>query len=65
MTTLAYVRRSVVNRFLSQRRRSLELVTDRVPDRGAGGDGHDQLIDRDQLRRILRAVRPDFAATRR
>ncbi len=50
---LAYVRRSVVNRFLSQRRRSLELVTDRVPDRVGVGDGHDQLIDRDQLRRIL------------
>ena len=50
---LAYVRRSVVNRFLSQRRRNLELVTDRIPDRSDGGDGQDRMIDRDQLRRIL------------
>lgn len=50
---LAYVRRSVVNRFLSQRRRNLELVTDRVPEGPPTGSHHDQLVDRDQVRRIL------------
>ncbi|HEX2902272.1 MAG TPA: SigE family RNA polymerase sigma factor [Jatrophihabitans sp.] len=49
---VAYVRRSVVNRFLSQRKRRLELVTDRVPERSDPGDG-DRLLDRDQLRRML------------
>jgi len=50
---LAYVRRSVVNRFLSLRQRgAMELATDRIPDRGHPA-GTDQALDRDQVRRLL------------
>jgi RNA polymerase sigma-70 factor (sigma-E family) len=55
----AYVRRSLVNRFLNQRRRpsSAELVLAALPER-AGTDFSQLLVDRDLLRRILAGL-PD------
>lgn len=56
---LAYVRRSVVNRYLNQQRRraTTELTLDSVPERGraysARPDFTTGLADRDQLRRAL------------
>jgi RNA polymerase sigma-70 factor (sigma-E family) len=63
---LAYVRRSVVNRFLNQRRAKAgsELPLDSVPERGRADSGAGRpdfttgLADRDQLRRAL-AVLPE------
>ncbi|HEX7355010.1 MAG TPA: SigE family RNA polymerase sigma factor [Mycobacteriales bacterium] len=50
----AYVRKIIVNRYVSDRRRrsSTELVTAAVPERG-GVDMVDQLGVRDELRRVL------------
>jgi len=48
---LAYVRRSVANAFLNQRRRasSREIITDVVPDRPAERTPIDDLVDRDEV----------------
>jgi RNA polymerase sigma-70 factor (sigma-E family) len=56
---IAYVRRSLINRYLNQQRRpsASELVTDftaaRAPERRPGWDFAHQVDDRDQLRRVL------------
>jgi RNA polymerase sigma-70 factor (sigma-E family) len=51
---MAYVRRSLVNRFLNQRRRAGgELVTALVPEPPARTDFSTTLADRDQLRQAL------------
>jgi RNA polymerase sigma-70 factor (sigma-E family) len=54
---LAYVRRSLVNRFLSQRRRSVtELPIGRVPETAGRFDFAGELADRDQLRHALASL---------
>ena len=51
---LAYVRRSLINRFLSERRRAVtELPTGRFPDSAGRFDFAGELAERDQLRRAL------------
>jgi RNA polymerase sigma-70 factor (sigma-E family) len=56
---VAYVRRSLINRYLNQQRRgsASELVTDftsiRAPEVRAGPDFAHRIDDRDQLRRVL------------
>jgi RNA polymerase sigma-70 factor (sigma-E family) len=51
---LAYVRRSLVNRFLSQRRRAItELPTAQLPETAGRADFAGVLADRDQLRQAL------------
>jgi RNA polymerase sigma-70 factor (sigma-E family) len=52
---VAYVRRSMTNGFLNQKRRasSRDLTTDSVPDRIADYDAYAQLIDRDQVQVLL------------
>lgn len=52
---LAYVRRSLTNAFLNQRRRrsSTEVVTDHLPDRPADRDSVDELVDRDEIWMLL------------
>jgi RNA polymerase sigma-70 factor (sigma-E family) len=57
---LAYVRRSVANRFINQRRRpsSRELVVDVVPERADPRDLAARFDDRDQLWALLRTL-PD------
>lgn len=52
---LAYVRRSLTNTFLNQRRRrsSTEVVTDRLPDRPADRTAIDDLVDRDEVWLLL------------
>jgi RNA polymerase sigma-70 factor (sigma-E family) len=56
---LAYVRRSLVNRFLSQRRRAVtELPIGQLPETAARSDFAGLLADRDQLRQALASL-PD------
>lgn len=61
---IAYVRRSLINRFLNQRRSgaAAELVTDftaaRAPERRPGPDFAHRVDDRDQLRRALSTLPP-------
>jgi RNA polymerase sigma-70 factor (sigma-E family) len=52
---VAYVRRSMTNNFLNEKRRasSRDLTTDSVPDRVADYDAYAQLIDRDQVQVLL------------
>ena len=52
---LAYVRRSLANHFLNQRRRasSREIVMDLVPDRPADRSSVDDLVDRDEVWALL------------
>lgn len=53
-SALAYVRRSLINRFLGERRRPItELATDRLPDAAGRSDFTGMLADRDQLRYAL------------
>ncbi|HEX8094886.1 SigE family RNA polymerase sigma factor [Jatrophihabitans sp.] len=57
---IAYVRRSLINRYLNQQRRPAagELVTDLVPQRQPGPDFAHRVDDRDQLRRVLSTLPP-------
>ena len=61
---IAYVRRSLINRYLNQQRSpaAAELVTDftaaRAPERRAGQDFAHRVDDRDQLRRVLGTLPP-------
>ncbi|HEV2885760.1 MAG TPA: SigE family RNA polymerase sigma factor [Jatrophihabitans sp.] len=57
---IAYVRRSLINRYLNQQRRgsATELVTNQLPDQLAGPDFARRIDDRDQLRRILSTLPP-------
>ncbi|MCU1658837.1 MAG: subfamily polymerase sigma-24 subunit [Pseudonocardiales bacterium] len=57
---LAYVRRSVTNAFVNERRRpaSRELVLDVLPERHDPRDATDQLADRDEIWIMLRTL-PD------
>jgi RNA polymerase sigma-70 factor (sigma-E family) len=57
---LAYVRRSVTNAFVNERRRpaSRELVLDVLPERHDTRDATDQLADRDEIWIMLRTL-PD------
>jgi RNA polymerase sigma-70 factor (sigma-E family) len=52
---LAYVRRSMTNGFLNEKRRasSRDVTTDSVPDRVADYDAYAQLVDRDQVQALL------------
>jgi RNA polymerase sigma-70 factor (sigma-E family) len=60
----AYVRRSLINRYLNQQRSGAasELVTDftaaRAPERHTGPDFAHRVDDRDQLRRVLSTLPP-------
>jgi RNA polymerase sigma-70 factor (sigma-E family) len=55
---LAYVRRAVVNRFVSGQRRpsSREVALADVPDRAAAGDLADGVTDRGMLSQLLRTL---------
>ncbi|MGN6606776.1 MAG: SigE family RNA polymerase sigma factor [Jatrophihabitans sp.] len=56
---LAYVRRSVTNTFLNQRRGGAarhEVVTDLVPDRPVARSAADELADRDHVWRLLQTL---------
>jgi RNA polymerase sigma-70 factor (sigma-E family) len=59
---IAYVRRSLINRYLNQQRSGAasELVTDfaRAPERRSGPDFAHRVDDRDQLRRLLSTLPP-------
>ena len=61
---IAYVRRSLINRYLNQQRRASasEVITDftarRASELRAGPDFAHQVDDRDQLRRVLSALPP-------
>jgi RNA polymerase sigma-70 factor (sigma-E family) len=57
---IAYVRRSLTNTFLNEKRRpsSRELVLDILPERGEARDATDQLADRDEIWTLLRTL-PD------
>jgi RNA polymerase sigma-70 factor (sigma-E family) len=52
---LAYVRRSMTNGFLNEKRRasSRDLTVATVPDRLEDGDAYTQLLDRDQVQALL------------
>jgi len=52
---LAYVRRSMTNNFLNEKRRasSRDLTTDSVPDRVEDRDPYTQLLDRDEVQSLL------------
>lgn len=55
---LAYVRRAMTNRFLTQWRRTTqrEVVTDAVPDRTVEHSAQSNFVDRDEIRMVLRTV---------
>jgi RNA polymerase sigma-70 factor (sigma-E family) len=59
-SSIAYVRRSLINRYLNQQRRgsATELITNQLPDRRSGPDFARRIDDRDQLRRILSTLPP-------
>jgi RNA polymerase sigma-70 factor (sigma-E family) len=55
---MAYVRRSIANQFLNQRRRasSREIVTDTLPDRPGERSAEDDLVDRDEVWALLQTL---------
>ncbi|WP_375480786.1 SigE family RNA polymerase sigma factor [uncultured Jatrophihabitans sp.] len=55
---LAYVRRSLTNGFLNQRRRasSRDIVTDSVPERPGERSDEDDLVDRDEVWALLQTL---------
>lgn len=55
---IAYVRRSLANGFLNQRRRasSRDIVTDTVPDRPSERSSVDDLVDRDEVWALLQTL---------
>lgn len=57
---IAYVRRSLINRFLNQQRRAaiVERTAELLPERQAGPDFAGRIGDRDQLRRVLVTLPP-------
>ena len=57
-SAVAYVRRSLVNRFLNQRRRGAELPLAELPETGSSRDFTVSVADREQVRRAL-ATLPD------
>ena len=57
---IAYVRRSLINRYLNQQRRAsvAERISELLPERQAPPDFACRIDDRDQLRRVLATLPP-------